>query len=192
MKFVSLPLRDLLRGGVSSQLLQEKLNGFRCERDTDVARFLQLYAIDNERLGASRSYLIADREALDSDGTLRLVAFFTLAITSTDYSSVSNRAKRRILGDYPRVSREGHFPGYLLAQLARDDRFTRDDLDCSNLLSFAESIVDAAADAVGGNLLYLDCKEPLVGYYERFGYTALPHLTHDGFFKMFKSLSGIS
>ena len=203
MKFADYSLRQLLDDGVPLEKIQKAFDEFECSRNEDVEHFLKDYAIANECIGASRSYLYMDKAAMEK-GDLNLIAFFTLAITTTDYSGISNRKKRKIMGDYPRVSKEDRFPGFLLAQIARDDRFKKKDLDCSNLLGLAEGMIEEAATNVGGNVIYLDCIEDLVDYYQGFGYELLPEATEDpddeeggdeeprGFFKMFKVLPRIT
>lgn len=117
-----------------------------------------------------------------------MVAFFTIAVTETDYSQVDEGKRLEIMGRYPKVKTEKHFPGYLLAQLARDDRYTNDTFDCKNLLGVAEEIINQAASSVGGNVIYLDCIEDLIGYYRDLGYEVLPDAGNNNFFKMFKRL----
>lgn len=204
MKYVACSLRQLLDEGVPRNIIQEAFDDFNCSRNEDVENFLKNYAIANECIGASRSYLYIDYEALKND-SFTLLAFFTIAITATDYSKISKRKRRVILGNYPRVSKEDHFPGFLLAQLARDDRYTKEDFDCSNLLGIAEEMIQEAANSIGGNAIYLDCVEDLIGYYQRFGYELLPEEPEEDagddigsnkesaheFFKMFKGLPRI-
>ena len=53
--------------------------------------------------GASRTYLALDRQSFD-EGRLDVAAFFTLAITATDFGGISREARTEILGRTP-VSR---------------------------------------------------------------------------------------
>lgn len=191
MKVALIPLREILKQDISLVTIKEAFGEFRCQRDADVISFLNKYSIENEAIGASRSYLALSQDQLEESGKLELVAFFTLAITVTDFTDVSNRYKRKIMGNYPRLSKETRFPGFLLGQLARNDKYKKADFDCSNLLGFAEKIVSKTAEQVGGNLLYLDCKEPLVRYYENHGYTELSRVGNSSYIKMFKCLPRI-
>ena len=179
------PLRELLRSGVSKTSIRNALKRFECKRDGDVAFFLGTHAIQNEYSGASRTYLALEKRAFD-EGALDVVAFVTLAITDTDYSGISEEDRRAILGSVPRVRSNDFFPGYLLAQLARADAYTHEDFDCSALLVFAEGLIIASSQMVGGHIVYLDCKEDLIGYYEDQGYSALYLDAETGLFKMVK------
>lgn len=191
MQIALIPLRRLLTDSNHIAVVLKSFDEFKCEWDSDVEQFLNSYAISNEAIGASRTYLAIDEDSLMTHSQFKLVAFFTLAITVTDFTGVSNRYKRKIMGDYPRLSKETHFPGFLLGQLARDDRYSKEEFDCSNLLGYAERIIRRIARQVGGNLLYLDCKEPLVKYYEGHGYSSLSQIKNNGYIKMFKCLPRI-
>ena len=43
----------------------------------------------------------------------------------------------------------------------------------------------------GGRILYLDCKEPLIPYYENQGYAVLCHDAETGLYKLFKCIDVI-
>ena len=77
------------------------------------------------------------------------------------------------MGRVPGVQSSNFFPGYLVAQLARDDRYTHEDFDASVLLPLAEDMIHGAISVVGGRFAYIDCRDELVGYYERQDYESL-------------------
>ena len=77
------------------------------------------------------------------------------------------------MGRVPGVQTANFFPGYLVAQLARDDRYTHDDFDASELLPFAEDVIAGAISVVGGRFSYIDCRDELVDYYRRQDYEPL-------------------
>lgn len=186
-----LPLRSLIDGGMAREAIETHLSHFECSRDDDVVFFLKNYAIDNEILGESRTYFAVDADEYEQ-GRLEILAFFTLAISTTDCSSMSNRAKRRSFGEMPGIARNDHFAGFLLAQIARCDTYTFDDLDCSELIVEAEEIMGASAERTGGHIIYLDCKAALQHYYERQGYAALYFDEEKGLFKMFKCIEPLA
>lgn len=184
VKLVS--LRDLLQvDHFSKEKVKCALKSFECGRDDDVKSFLSRWAINNENNGSSRTYLALNGDLLQ-DGKLDIVAFFSLAITVTDYSCVETDDRKAIMGNVPGVKRNQYFPGYLLAQLARNDAYSHDDFDGVNLLAQAEALIYGASKVVGGNVVYLDCKESLKGYYERFGYRCLYFDPEKSMYKMMK------
>ena len=166
------PLAELLDGGFSKSSIRKAFSRFTCERDPDVSRFLKAHAIQNEGTGSSRTYLALSSEALN-ENRLEVVAFVTVAITVTDFTTIGVDRRLEIMGRVPGVQSSNFFPGYLVAQLARDDRYTHEDFDASSLLPLAEDMIFDAISVVGGRFAYIDCRDELVGYYERQDYESL-------------------
>ena len=181
------PLAELLDGGFSKSSVRKAFSRFSCERDADVALFLKAHAIQNEGSGASRTYLVLSSDALD-EGRLEVVAFVTIAIAVTDYTEIDLERRLRIMGRVPGVQAANYFPGYLVAQLARDDRYTHADFDASQLLPFAEDMIMDAISVVGGRFAYIDCHAELVGYYERQDYERLYYDSERNLYKLIKPL----
>lgn len=152
-----------------------------------MALFLKAHAIQNEGTGASRTYLALSSEALGED-RLEVITFVTLAIAVTDHTAIGTNRRLLVMGRVPGVETAGFFPGYLVAQLARDDRYTHDDFDAARLLPFAEGLMREAAGVVGGRLAYLDCKPELLGYYQGQDYDSLYYDEGRGLYKMVKPL----
>jgi hypothetical protein len=151
--------------------------------------FLHNTAVRNERKGHSRTFLYLSEDSHET----HIAAFFSIAIAVTDYHVVSKSRKRKIL-DYSTPGRDNHdyFGGLLVAQLARSDIYKHDDISGQELIWAAEDIIDRGRTFVGGSVIYLDCKEPLIDFYLHNGYD----LVHkepfsSGYFKMFKILPEI-
>lgn len=183
--FVS--LGDLLAEGFSKSSIRTAFSRFTCERDADVAFFLKAHAIQNEGTGASRTFLALSSEALGKN-ELEVVAFVTLAIAVTDYTSIGTDRRLQVMGRVPGVETANFFPGYLVAQLARDDRYAHDDFDAAKLLPLAEGLMREAAGVVGGRLAYLDCKPELLDYYKAQDYDSLFYDEEKGLHKLIKPL----
>jgi len=166
------PLAELLDGGFSKSSIRKAFSRFSCERDADVSLFLKAHAIQNEGTGASRTYLALSSAALDED-RLEVVAFVTIAMAVADYTSIDVERRLQIMGRVPGVQTANYFPGYLVAQLARDDKYTHDDFDASELLPFAEDLIMDAISVVGGRFAYIDCRDELVEYYRQQDYEPL-------------------
>lgn len=181
------PLGELLAEGFSKSSIRKSLARFSCERDEDVSFFLKAHAIQNEGTGASRTYLALSSKGMD-EGRLEVVAFLTIAITVTDYTTVDVPQRLEIMGRVPGVETIDFFPGYLVAQLARDDLYSHDDFDASELLPFAEELMRESIRMVGGRLAYIDCKEELLGYYVEQGYDQVFYDEEKGLYKLAKSL----
>lgn len=181
------PLGEILAEGFSKSGVRKAFSRFECGRDPDVSLFLKAHAIQNEGTGASRTYLALSSDALD-EGRMEVVAFLTVAVVVTDYGAIDIGRRLQIMGRVPGVRTADFFPGYLVAQLARDDRYTHADFDASRLLPFAEELMRVAVGVVGGRMAYLDCRGELLAYYRRQGYEPLYYDEARGLHKLAKAL----
>lgn len=86
---------------------------------------------------------------------MQIVAFLTVAVTVTDYTDIDLGRRLQIMGRVSGVQTSNFFPGYLVAQLARDDRYSHEDFDASELLPFAEEMMRVSVGVAGGRMAYL-------------------------------------
>ena len=177
----------LLSDGWSKAAIRRSMRLFKCERNTDVEEFAHRRALSNELNGSTRTYLVLDGSAYEED-ELVIMAFVSVALTATDYSGIAPEARREILGNVPGIWVNNSFPGYLIAELARDDEYDNEDVPGDMLMMHAESCIREAMELVGGGLVYLDCKGELVGYYNDFGYEEIYLDDRTGLHKMMKRL----
>lgn len=181
------PLGDLLSEGFSKASINRAFDRFECGRESDVVHFLKRRAIQNEITGASKTYLVLSSEALD-ENRLEVVAVLTVALTITNYESIEKERRREVMGKVPGVDTNTYFPGYLIAQLARDDRYDHNDFDASEMIVFAEELIGEAIRRVGGRTVYIDCRPSLLGYYARYGYEPIYFGEEKGLYKLVKAL----
>lgn len=134
--------------------------------------------------------MACDDERL-AEHTLEVVVFYTIALTLVDYSGIDEEYRRQVLGNVPGYRSSASFPGYLIAQLARDDRYGHEDVSGSDLLQQAEWVVFSASQTIGGRILYLDCKDEMTSYYEDRGYSQLYFDDETCLYKMFKSFGAL-
>ena len=184
---VTYSIDALLKQEWSKASIRKAMKEFRCERNQDVEEFAHRRAVGNETNGSTRTYLTLDDELFDRD-MLRVAGFVSVALTSTDYSGVSLEERRSILGNVPGIWVASSFPGYLIAELARDDRYGSDQVNGELLINFAEARIRDAMTLVAGGLVYLDCKDEMVGYYNGFGYEEIYLDERTGLHKMMKRL----
>jgi hypothetical protein len=170
------------------KLLDQKIGEFSCTRDNDVERFLKNDAIRYEREGYGRTYLYSIYE----NGIARIVAFFTVAITSTDFRDVSKSRKRKVLHSKPGRDAQDFFGGILIGQLGRSDDFNSSDINGQEMINGAELIIEMGREHIGGKIVYLDCKAPLIPVYQQNGYNLVKEEPFaSGYYKMFKILPPI-
>ena len=167
------------------EFLDKMIAGFSCAVDPDVELFLKKNAIYYERKGLSRTYLYID----ENDISKSIAAYFTVAITSTSFEGISKSRKEKVLGFKPGRDTKDHFAGILIAQLARADGFGPSDITGQEIVKQAEKIIEQGRHFLGGKIVYLDCKEPLIKFYQENGYKLVIQDLHpDGYYKMFKTL----
>ena len=170
------------------ELLDKQIREFCCVKDPDVESFLKEKAIIFERSGISRTYFYVTNNGPLSD----IVAFFSVAITATDFKNIEKRHRSKILGATPYRDFHDHFGGLLVAQLARCDKYTSEDINGSELITAAEKTIEQGRVFLGGRVLYLDCKKPLVSLYEQNSYKLLQSDPYsNGLYKMFKMMPKI-
>jgi hypothetical protein len=184
-----LSLGGILDYGTDRDFLEQQLKGFLCSRDKQLEDFIHNKALIYESKGFSRTYLVLDNSSETMGGFPPIAAFFTLAITATDYDSVSRSRKEKVLGSKPGRNTFKTFPGMLIAQLARDDRYTSGFINGEALLLECEYYIELGRQYVGGRNIYLDCKKSLVATYQRSDYRLLTDTpTDEGYYKMYKVL----
>jgi len=155
-----IPLRDLIDMR-SEKIVNETLSSFFCSKDKDVQRYLRETAVKHEKEHISRTYLI-----FDSEPSERLVAFITVAmkclIVGDEQYDVSLIEKMNV--------NNGTAQSYLIGQLGKVDGYGKVG---DFAISFAIGIIMQANQLVGCRTIRLDCKDALVGYYEKNGFVHL-------------------
>jgi hypothetical protein len=188
-KYAVVPLGELIDDGFDVKLLENRLRGFRCVRDEQLESFAHDLALFYEAKGYGRTYLVLDTTNESQSEIPAIVAFFTLALTATDYSGISRSKKEKVLGSKPGRNTFKAFAGILVGQLARDDRYDSDFINGSELLAECERYINYGRHYLGGRIVYLDCKDALVKTYQKSGYKQLTDVSSDeGYFKMYKIL----
>jgi hypothetical protein len=178
-----MPMRsDIQLNSLREQLLSEpeklfelerKFKEFRCLRDNDIERFIQNNAIVFEKSGLSRTYFYTLADTSSKKEKTGIAAYFSIAITAADFSGVGRSRREKILGRMPSRDRQDHFGGLLIAQFARNDHYNSATINGREMMCDCLEIVERGRDFTGGRTLYIDCKEPLVSYYEKFGFRLL-------------------
>jgi hypothetical protein len=170
------------------EILERKIEDFSCARDIDVERFLKKDAIRYENEGYGRTYVYVTGDEMQS----RIAAFFTVAITSTDFRDVSKNRKRKVLHSKPGRDSQDFFGGIIIGQLGRADDFNGSDINGHEMIEDAETIIEFGREHIGGKLVYIDCKAPLIPIYQGSGYNLVKEEPFaSGYYKMFKILPSI-
>lgn len=144
--------------------ITEALLTFKCKMDEDVQTFLHEKAIDFEEKHQTATFLSINDEKLKS-GELQIDGYFSLAIKVFEFSDeISNRKKKLLSG-----KSDKQVPAFLIGQLARNDCAPKG--TGKELLNLAIQYIKNAQNYVGGCLTYLDCKDNMIPYYEKYGFS---------------------
>ena len=165
--------------------LSQILSSFSCHLDEDNANFLHNRAAEFEKLQKSKTYLVFDEDSLANDPQIVIWGYFTVALKSLELpQSMSTRTRRELDGFSGKANNApiASLPCYLIGQLARNDRISKEQLPGKELLTEALRVILSAADLVGGRLAMIECHndEHLKTFYRENGFETIGSDQEDG------------
>lgn len=152
-----------------------------CKKDPDIENFLKEKSVEFEKLAKSRTYLKIDLDALESNGAVNVIGYFSLAMQTLKLPQDCSNNKRKKLDGFG-SKRNGktieNIPCFLIGQLARCSSVEKDALPGTELLKDALSYIALAQEAVGGRIALIECKEDpkLVQFYEANDFETFTHI----------------
>ncbi len=188
--YLVIPMGEILSRGYDQQKIENALQKFSCHREVDLENFLINKAIPYEKSNFGKTYLFLDNKDLKK-GLFTIMAYFTIAQRSVDMSQLSNKRKRKVLGNYPGRDSLNSIPAFLIGQLGRCDEFTNNDLSGQRILDECYHAISLAARIIGGNLLILECREHMFErFYEGQGFIKLyDELNEEGLYTLYKKIN---
>lgn len=188
-QYVVVSLGELLSKGYDEEKIKDALKKFSCHREEDIENFLMYKAITYEKIDFGKTYLCIDKEKVDS-GEFVVLAYFCLAQRSIDISQMSQKARRKILGEYPGRDSIKSVPAFLIGQLGRWDNCSHEELSGEQILNECYYAISQAAKIVGGRLVVLECREHMFEkFYEKQGYKKLYNeLNDEDLYTLFKRI----
>ena len=173
------------------------LSSFSCAKDPDIEYFLHQRAVEFEELSKSRTYLIFDRQELETKRLeqLTIYGYISLALKVLTVSEeVSNHTRKEIDGLSAKIRGKqiNDFPCYLIGQLARNTDVPGECLSGGKLLAFARDVISTSVEAVGGRYVMIECRnaEKLIRFYKDNGFSEISRLS-DGKQPMVQMISKI-
>lgn len=164
------PLADLIKI-LDERTLCAALSDFRCGLEKDLEYFLSNKAVDYENEGKGKSFLVIDDDLFQQEKEIRIIAYYTLALTAIDTSTYSDNKKKKIVGDYPNRTQRNSFPAFLIGQLGRDDRYSKEQLDGKTIMCEVYHTLKTANSIIGCKLVVLECREHMFEkVYSNLGY----------------------
>ena len=167
------------------------LSSFSCNQDADIQYFLENRAVEFEKLSKARTYLAFDEEQLRSQSALSsliIYGYISLAVKVLSVSGdTSNQMRKKLDGYNAKCHGKpiADFPCYLIGQLARNLDVDKTILPGRVIFQKAYDIILDAANAVGGRLIMVECKDDvhLIQFYKQSGFEEISRIA-DGETKM--------
>lgn len=186
--YIVVPLGEIIEE-YDNEKIENALKKFSCQREEDLEDFLIRKAITYEKADIGKTYLCIDKERLEN-GEFAVLAYFTLAQRAIDISELSNKRKRKVLGDYPGRDWIKAVPAFLIGQLGRSDDCLSEELNGQQILDECYHAISLAARIVGGKLLVLECREHMYEkFYEKQGFKKLyDELNEEGLYTLYKKI----
>ncbi|UOE43086.1 hypothetical protein [Agromyces larvae] len=132
--------------------VHERLAAFDCSRSTHLQNFARSEVHRWEAHGHSRTYVLITP---DDEYGIEVAGFFTIGLTSLDFSNASNSARKRLMGSIT-MEQTG---AYSIAELARSDRYSNHQLPGTILVDEAKQVVKRARSYVAGRFLVVDAQQ---------------------------------
>ena len=145
-------------------VIESYVANFYCSKDHNIEDFLKRKALLFEKLGKSRTFLVAD-EGFD------IVGYFSLALSILDIPQILSNRKRKNL-DGLSAKRKGELvekiPSILIGQLAKNDLY-REKFSGNGLLEICLSKILEGQKILGGRIIMVECKKrpELINFYEQ-------------------------
>lgn len=151
-------------GSLISKLSPEQvlkiLSTFSCKKDEDVETYLKKKATTHEKRHISRTYLVFTTEQ-----SVRLEAYFTIAVSSLRIEDLEcSRNLQNKLNVKDNIAQS-----YLIGQIGRRDGSQKKLGEFA--ITHAIGMIKEVNSKIGCRVIRLDCKDPLITYYEEKGFT---------------------
>lgn len=139
------PLRDEV---------MRRLEAFECHRSSHLQSFARGEVHRRESHGHSRTYVMITPG--DEDG-IDVAAFFTVGMASLDITKASGSQQKKLSGDFS-MQQTG---AYSIAELARSDKYSGEELPGQVILRSALSVIEGARSLVAGRFVVVDSQMPV-------------------------------
>lgn len=147
------------------------VSGFKCKKGSDLEKFLKTQALENEKRGFSRTFLIIDKIKYESKNEFKILGFISLALKILNIQGLNPTQKKALTSCIPYGCTLAEIPTYLIGQLGRCDSCKKDVLSGKEIFTLAISQLKNVIDTIGGEIIILDCESKLYEkFYSQFGF----------------------
>jgi len=168
---IIISLLELLENGNEDEI-SNKLKKFSCHIENDLEDFLHRKAIVYEKCDMSRTYLILDNEILLMKKEITIIAFFSIGLKPICLDGISKKHRKKLLGRI-QFGDKNHISAHLIGQLGRCDKYKSCDLSGDFIMMECLNKIHESKRIIGGRIVIVECKRPLLKFYEKNGFTSI-------------------
>lgn len=157
---------------IGEEKLTTLLNTFNCASNRDVNDFIKTKAIRFHKSGLARTYLIVNDSA-------EIMAYYAIAFKPIFYNQqihkVSKSSFKKLnakIYQLRKANKVEVINSILIAQIGRNDLFTKDDIDINSIMSSIIDTIKKVRDLIGTRvvLIEVDNNEKLINLYKKIGF----------------------
>ncbi len=146
-----------------AETVSERLSQFKCQKSSHLQRFARSAVTKWESHGHSRTYVIV----VAKEETIDVAGFFTVGMTALNLENASRSVRNRLMGN---ISME-QTGAYSIAELARSDDYTSEQLPGATILDEAKAVIRRARSYVAGRFVVVDARHEVFEHlYEPAGF----------------------
>ncbi len=148
---------------------QAAISVFVCKKDKDIENFLIYKAIEYEKLGKSRTFLIIDEDQVE----FQVLAYYTIAlqVLNIPYGVISNGQRKKLDGLSAKIHGNliTSFSAILIGQLGKNDMYA-DAINGPMILDYCLATILEGQTKLAGRIIMLECKNQpkLIELYENY------------------------
>ncbi|MDE7405589.1 MAG: hypothetical protein K2M89_01790 [Clostridiales bacterium] len=165
----------------NQEKLQDILKEFKCAKDDDIERFLSVYAIEYERKGVCRTFLV-----MDTNYRQKILGYFAIGLNVMHFKKTL-----KVADAYEGINlyEKGYRPIYKLFMIGKNDDFS----ECVKMADIFKTdvlqYIRTSQRYVGGNLMYIDCVPELQSYYAtKLGFSYYDRLDEHQLIRMIRGI----
>ena len=137
--------------------------------ETEVYDYLNNYAIKNNELGYSKTYLIINPKSKE----LIIYGYFTICNKIIELKNISKTKRKKLLGyNYPNNRKKDYFPAYLIGQISVNNKYPNV-LEKYEVMNCCLDTIKHIRSMIGCNIIILECKnnDRIINYYKENGFS---------------------
>ncbi|MDR2834268.1 MAG: GNAT family acetyltransferase [Streptococcaceae bacterium] len=182
MELIRISLNELLNNNEMEDV-KDILHSFSSNSE-DIQNFLHNRAIQFERTGIARTYLVI----YSSDDEEFLAGYFSIAnkalnVTQKNFEKLSNTQRKLLLGQGYRDNTSKNYvsSSVLLGQIGKNFSSENTLVSGTDILGVAKDTIKEIYKILGGKILWLECEDTkeLRNFYEKNGFSLLNGFQND-------------